>query len=137
MEYQYLVRCPHCNHQQNFTLESKNGGEVTCEECEKPYFIAVSSGEVVHSHPDKESADRFLNAIKNVPDPFAKYDCPHCGKKLAVRNYFRDTGKIICNHCDHVVFLIADSGGGIKVGKMDGPLKTIFDPDFSDTPKET
>ncbi|MFC1556376.1 hypothetical protein ACFL6I_07130 [candidate division KSB1 bacterium] len=128
MEIQYLVKCPHCEKQQDHKLEEP--GEVQCVACEKPFWIAVSGESIVHTHENKESVDRFFDILKKDTDPFAHYTCPHCGEKFYVKNYFKNIGRNICNHCCRVVYLVAGFNNKFRLYPRDDNSATIFDEDF-------
>jgi len=126
MEILYEFRCPHCEKQQSHTLD-KGGGEVQCEACEKTLWIATSGGDIVHSHVDTLSVESFRQLLEQDPDPFSKHECPHCGREFAARNYFRNVGRVVCNHCHKVVHIIVGYNNSLRILRAEYPAHTVFD----------
>ncbi|MFC1477086.1 hypothetical protein ACFL6L_01340 [candidate division KSB1 bacterium] len=125
------MKCPHCGLQQTFGLENA-AGEVTCtgESCAKPFYISSHGDLIIHTHPDKDSAEKFLDHLKNEPDLFAQQTCPYCGKQLAVRNYARKIGRVIDNNCASIIYINVGAGNDITISTHDMKQTTIFDEDF-------
>ena len=130
MEITYVVKCPHCDNQQAPSLESTTGGEVQCEACEKQFWIGVSGDNIIHSHENSESVDRFFDLLKKNPDPYSQYDCPYCGKKLVVKNYFRNLWRVIDNNCHKIIFIQVGYNKVLKISKLEKKETTIFSGDF-------
>lgn len=124
--YKYVVECPHCGKQQTCELETYTGGETKCISCEKSFYIGFSGEELIHSHPDKAAADKFISSLKG-DKPFIDHDCPACGKKLDVRNYGLEIGRTLCNHCLNIIMIITTASGETKISKYIYNSKSIFD----------
>ncbi len=129
MELQFPVRCPHCKTQQAHTLEGKSS-EVDCvsEPCAKPFYILETNDEIVLSLFDADSEQK----VKNLQESVSGSDCPNCGKKLVLINYFKNIRKTVCGSCYHVV-LVNEGANAFEFSRPDDNIKTIFnmepDPD--------
>lgn len=126
MEYKYIVECPHCGKQQTSELETYTGGETKCVSCEKDFYIGFSGEELIHSHPDKAAADRFISSLKG-DNPFSGYDCPSCNKKLVVRNYGTKLGRTLCNSCLKIILIGTSSSGETKISHYIYNSTSMFD----------